>query len=49
MGVVTFCLAAALAAVLILRERAWRRTHATLRARMADTSEQAAKTRGERT
>ena len=41
MGVVASCLAAALAVVLILRERAWRRTHATLRARMAERSEQA--------
>ena len=41
MGVVAFSLAAALAVVLILRERAWRRTHAALRARMAEGFERA--------
>jgi K+-sensing histidine kinase KdpD len=38
MGIVAICVAAALAVALIVRERAWRRTHAMLRARIAESS-----------
>jgi len=40
MGIVAICVAAALAVLLIVRERAWRRTHASLRARMAERAAQ---------
>jgi len=38
MGIVAICVAVALAVALVVRERAWRRAHAALRARIAEKS-----------